>query len=60
MKSVTLHQHRGSYEPDARRKKALAGGAKRVTQPTKPISLPTIKGLTLEEIEQKYGKAGGK
>ena len=55
-KPLTLRQHRGEYTPEARRQKAFAGGQKGANQHTKSVSLATIKGPTLEEIERKYGK----
>lgn len=57
-KPFTLRQHRGKYTPEDRRKKAIAGGLKGASQHTSKVTLPTIKGPTLEEIEAKYGKRG--
>lgn len=57
MKPVSLRQHRGSYSPEKRRQKAIAGAAKsKILNDFKPVTLAEVKTLTLEEIEKKYGK----
>ena len=57
MKSLSLRQHRGKYSPEKRRQKAIAGAAKsKILNEFKPVTLPEVKVLTLEEIERKYGK----
>ena len=57
-KPFILRQHRTKYTPEARRQKAIAGGLKGINQHTSSVTLPTIKGPTLDEIEAKYGKRG--
>lgn len=58
-KPFILRQHRNKYTPEARRQRAIAGGLKGANQHTSSVTLATIKGPTLEEIEAKYGKRGG-
>ena len=58
-KPFILRQHRTKYTPEARRQKAISGGLKGINQHTSSVTLPAIKGPTLEEIEAKYGKRGG-
>lgn len=65
MKSVTLIQHRkrvksqsqgGRYAADKQQLRAVFGAARnRVNSPPPPVTLPSIRALTLAEIEAKYG-----
>lgn len=58
-KPFILRQHRSKFTPEDRRKKAVAGGMKGANQHKGSVTLPTVKGPTLEEIEAKYGKRNG-
>lgn len=58
-KPFILRQHRSKFTPEERRQKAIAGGLKGANQHKGSVTLPTVKGPTLEEIEAKYAKRGG-
>ena len=64
MKTTVLRQHRGKktsnaqerYSSEKQRNKALFGAATAAMHKAPPVTLPSLKVLTLEEIEAKYGK----
>jgi len=57
MKVTKLRQHRKKFDGVAAEQKRMRGvlNASKIARPEAPITLPRVGGLTLEEIEAKYG-----
>lgn len=57
MKVTKLRQHRGKFDGVASEQNKMRGvlNASKVSNPDVPITLPHVGGLTLDEIEAKYG-----
>lgn len=57
MKVTKLRQHRKKFDGVAAEQKKMRGvlNASKIARSEAPITLPRVGGLTLEEIEAKYG-----